>query len=1172
MATQFTSILKLALPVQGELVGSWGTVVNENITSMIEQAIAGLATINTWSSNSHTLTSANGTTSESRCAMLVLAAASGAPSSAASVVCPAATKTYIVKNGCGQAATVKTPNGSGIAVPSGKTMLLFCDGTNVVEAVNHIVTMSAGTLTIGAGATVTSILDEDNMASNSATALSTQQSIKAYVDANTTSDTLAEVLANGNTTTTTQKIQFRDTAIHISSSADGQLDIVADTEIQIAATTIDINGAINASGEIVASSLDISGNVAIDGVIAMGANTAGALLIANGTNFNPTTIPSLAEISTAATEDTFLAIDASGGGLKKITRGTIIAGTGSSGDLSSVVEDTSPQLGGNLDVNGKDIVTTSNATLDLAPNGTGTVVVRGNTNSGAIVFNCESNSHGQKVFGQPHSASVTNTLMLPAGANSTLVSLVSVDTLTNKTLTSPKINENVAVTSTATEINILDGVTSTTAELNILDGVTSTAAELNILDGATVVVAEVNFLDLGSTAVGTAIASKAVILDSNKDYTGVRNLTISGELDAATLDISGAIDVAGNSVLASVDVTGLATAATFEPDGATSAGDNAAIGYTSAEGLILTGQGSTNDVTIKNDADADVIEIPTGTVNVTMAGTVTATSTIVAKSGIHVKNGSAGAGFVQFFEDSDNGTNKVTLAGPASTADITLTLPSSAGVSGQALVTNGSGVLSFEAVGGGNVIDFVASGTLPNGKPVVLKSDGTIEVVASGGASTVISAGSPTVFESADSEWNSVTRLTDTTAIVTYRDNGNSGYGTACILTVSGSSITSGTPVVFESASTYYISVIRLTDTKALVAYQDRGNSSYGTSVILTISGTSISVGTPVVFESASTEYISADMLTATKAIVVYRDAPPTYGTACILTVSGTSITAVTPVVFESDSVYYPSVTALSATVALVAYYDAANSQNRPFTAAVLTVSGTSISVGTPANVTTTSGTGAHIAITTLSTTKALIAFQDNGNSGYGTAVVVTVSGTSISAGTPLVFESADTEYSSAATLTATKAMVVYRDNGNSNYGTSVILDVDNTSITKGTAVVFEAAASRFISLTGLTQYKALVAYEDSANSKYGTSRVLDNVVNTNLTSTNFVGMSTAAYTNGQTASVAVLGGISSNQTSLTIGSTYYVKIDGTLSTTADIPSVIAGKAVSATTLILKGL
>ena len=71
-----------------------------------------------------------------------------------------------------------------------------------------------------------------------------------------------------------------------------------------------------------------------------------------------------------------------------------------------------------------------------------------------------------------------------------------------------------------------------------------------------------------------------------------------------------------------LDVTGNVTATgTVEPAGDTAAGDNAAIGYTAAEGLILTGQGSTNDVTIKNDADADVIEIPTGTTNVTVAGT-----------------------------------------------------------------------------------------------------------------------------------------------------------------------------------------------------------------------------------------------------------------------------------------------------------------------------------------------------------------------------------------------------------------------------------------------------------------------------------------------------------------------------------------------------------------------
>ena len=197
---------------------------------------------------------------------------------------------------------------------------------------------------------------------------------------------------------------------------------------------------------------------------------------------------------------------------------------------------------------------------------------------------------------------------------SNVVTDTSTDTLTNKTLTSPKVNEDVAVTSTATELNILDGVTSTTAELNILDGVTSTAAELNILDGVTstaaelnildgvtstaaelnaldgitAVVGELNALDIGSTAVGTAVASKAVILDSNKDYTGVRNLTISGELDAATLDISGDVDVDGTLETDALSINGTAVTSTAAElnilDGVTS---------TAAELNILDGVTST---------------------------------------------------------------------------------------------------------------------------------------------------------------------------------------------------------------------------------------------------------------------------------------------------------------------------------------------------------------------------------------------------------------------------------------------------------------------------------------------------------------------------------------------------------------------------------------------------
>jgi cytoskeletal protein CcmA (bactofilin family) len=156
---------------------------------------------------------------------------------------------------------------------------------------------------------------------------------------------------------------------------------------------------------------------------------------------------------------------------------------------------------------------------------------------------------------------VSGTLPVLAAASTTQITSTpeELNILDGVTSTAAELNILDGVTSTAAELNILDGVTSTAAELNILDGVTSTAAELNVLDGITAVVGELNALDLGSTAVGTAIASKAVILDSNKDYTGIRNLTITGELDGATLDISGNADIDGTLEADAITIGGTST-------------------------------------------------------------------------------------------------------------------------------------------------------------------------------------------------------------------------------------------------------------------------------------------------------------------------------------------------------------------------------------------------------------------------------------------------------------------------------------------------------------------------------------------------------------------------------------------------------------------------------------
>ncbi|HMA78301.1 MAG TPA: hypothetical protein VKP88_04195, partial [Candidatus Paceibacterota bacterium] len=134
MATQYTNLLKLAQPTTGELDGTWGDVVNDNITAMIEEAIAGYVTIDTWAADAHTLTEANGTTAESRNAILNLTDTTTDLSGAGELICPDASKIYFVRNDTGQQITVKTSAGTGVAIADGQTTIVFCDGTNVVDA------------------------------------------------------------------------------------------------------------------------------------------------------------------------------------------------------------------------------------------------------------------------------------------------------------------------------------------------------------------------------------------------------------------------------------------------------------------------------------------------------------------------------------------------------------------------------------------------------------------------------------------------------------------------------------------------------------------------------------------------------------------------------------------------------------------------------------------------------------------------------------------------------------------------------------------------------------------------------------------------------------------------------------------------------------------------------
>jgi len=205
-----------------------------------------------------------------------------------------------------------------------------------------------------------------------------------------------------------------------------------------------------------------------------------------------------------------------------------------------------------------------------------------------IKFYCESsNAHAQTLIGAPHSESATNTLTLPStGGNSYLLTAASTATVTNKTFTSPKINEDVAVTATATELNLLDGVSglvqadltklaaidATAAEINLIDGGTSRGTDavasgdgLLVNDGGTMKMTNVDTVSTyfashsvggGNIVTTGALNSGSITSGFGTIDTGSSNITTTGVGAFGSLDISGNIDVDGTTNLDAVDIDG----------------------------------------------------------------------------------------------------------------------------------------------------------------------------------------------------------------------------------------------------------------------------------------------------------------------------------------------------------------------------------------------------------------------------------------------------------------------------------------------------------------------------------------------------------------------------------------------------------------------------------------
>jgi hypothetical protein len=141
MATNYTNLLGFALPTTGELAGTWGQVVNDSITELVEDSIAGTASVNVTSGNVTLTTTGSGAANEARCAIILV---TGTPGTARQVIAPSQSKAYIVINQSDSNITFKGAATTGHLLRPGDANLLAWDGSDYIDIEQGDVTGPAG--------------------------------------------------------------------------------------------------------------------------------------------------------------------------------------------------------------------------------------------------------------------------------------------------------------------------------------------------------------------------------------------------------------------------------------------------------------------------------------------------------------------------------------------------------------------------------------------------------------------------------------------------------------------------------------------------------------------------------------------------------------------------------------------------------------------------------------------------------------------------------------------------------------------------------------------------------------------------------------------------------------------------------------------------------------------